>query len=202
MKCGVCKGQLVWDYERGEVVCTRCGLIVDQLTTLELEGYRTFTDIEEKCVSKKLCSRSVHVTSSKYKYMLKLYKECRRITENKPWLEVDYNKVFKTGKLVMSIRSKASIEAFKNIEVLGYWDILKKGLEFIDSVNPAFLARSERSRYALAYIVARKLETGKYPTCEEVTSIFNVSTTSYKRLCTLANKLITTANKLHMNRLT
>jgi len=28
-RCPVCGGRLITDYERGEVVCTQCGLVVD-----------------------------------------------------------------------------------------------------------------------------------------------------------------------------
>ncbi|MEM4818760.1 MAG: TFIIB-type zinc ribbon-containing protein [Desulfurococcaceae archaeon] len=199
MNCSVCKGQLIWDYERGEIVCTKCGLIVDQLTTLEAEEYRVTAGNRDDHVVKKLKNEKRSVVSSKYKYMLKLYNECKRIVRNKPWLEIDYDKVLRTGKFVMSIHARVSTEVRKNVEILGYWDILRKGLEFIGSVNPAFLARTERSKYALAYIVARKLETGKHPSCEEVTRIFKVSTTSYKRLCVLANKLIVAADKLRVD---
>lgn len=198
VNCSVCKGQLIWDYERGEIVCAKCGLIVDQLTTLEAEEYRVPTATRDDNVIRGLKNEKRSVVSSKHRYMLKLYNECKRIVKNKPWLEVDYDKVLRTGKFVMSIHAKVSTEVRRNIEILGYWDILRKGLEFIGSVNPAFLARTERSKYALAYIVARKLESGKHPSCEEVTRIFKVSTTSYKRLCALANKLMVAADKLHV----
>lgn len=197
MECDFCGGQLVWDYHRGEMVCTKCGLVVGVLTTLEVNEYRVPLSKNEKygevVAVSKIQRRSV--VSSEYKRALKLYRECTRIVKGKPWLEVDYEKVFKTGRFVMSVKSKASMNALRNINILGYWSTLKKGLEFINSINPAFLARTERSKYALAYMIARKIETGNYPTCEEVTSVFNISSTSYKRLCALADKLIAYASR-------
>lgn len=192
MECRSCGGPLIWDYSRGEVVCAKCGLVADVLTTFEAYEYRTplLGSEEHQKPANMRRTRRGEVVSPQYRQILRLYRKCTKIIKNKPWLEVDYEKVFKTGKFVMSVKSRASLNAVRNISILGYWDTLKKGLEFIKSVNPAFLARSERSKYALAYIVARKIETGSYPTCEEVITVFNISGTSYKRLCVLADKLI------------
>ena len=44
------------------------------------------------------------------------------------------------------------------------------------------LARSERCKYALAYMVSKIINTGKIPGEEEIVSVFNVSETSYRRL--------------------
>ncbi len=188
MKCSTCGGTLIWDYERGEVVCSSCGLVHYTLTTLECQYYRV-NNVEEDSTREQ--PRSIKpVVSREYRKLLRIYKKTIKLVKNKPWLEVDYNKIINEKKHVHAIKSKASIKAVKNIEEYGYWDIVKKGLEFINSVNPAFLARSERSKYALAYMVAVKLETGRYPSREDVVKIFNISNTSYNRLWSIAEKIL------------
>lgn len=195
MRCGYCGGQLVWDYERGEVVCSSCGIVHHQLADFEVAEYRVEPASRSELV-KKHSEVARHAKLKEYKYIVKLYARCRKITARKPWLDVDYYKVLSTGKFVLTLTSEASLKARKNVEEYGYWDILKKGLEIVLRVNPALLARTERCKYALAYMVARKLESGRLPPQEEVTRIFNISSTSYKRLCTIASRVAASAQSL------
>ncbi|MEM1843537.1 MAG: hypothetical protein QXD75_03335, partial [Desulfurococcaceae archaeon] len=101
-----------------------------------------------------------------------------------------------TGRFIHAITSRASLKALKNIEAHNYWKDVNEGLKHIYSINPAYLTRSERSKYALAYMVAVRLKTGRYPSRERVVSVFNISDTSYRRLCLLAERLL----MLHMGR--
>jgi 6-phosphogluconate dehydrogenase (decarboxylating) len=116
------------------------------------------------------------------------------MVKEKPWLEVDYEKVIESGKFVLTIKSKASIKALKNIVEYGYMELVKEGLDYISSVNPALLARSERSKYALAYMVAVKIKTGELPTRESVLKVFNISNTSYNRLRNIVEKILREAS--------
>lgn len=179
----------MWDYERGEVVCSACGLVHDKLTSLEVSEYRV--SINEVKVNKMREKRekSKLFPSKEYKCRIRLYREGLKLVKSKPWLEVNFNKVFEKGRFIHTITSRASQKAIRNIERHGYWKIVQEGLEYIHSVNPAYLARSERSKYALAYMVATKLRTGKYPDRESVMGVFNISDTSYRRLYFLAEKL-------------
>lgn len=199
LKCTQCGGFLLWDYERGEVVCSLCGLVHDRLTSLEVTDYRTMNDNDENIYSKAINKPKATrwITSKEYRYKIKLYKKGLKLTKNKPWLEVDYEKVFENGRFIYTIKSKASMEALRNININGYWDVVREGLEYINSVNPAYLARSERSRYALAFMVAIKLKTGRYPSRESITHVFNISDTSYRRLYTVAEKIVTSSFQLH-----
>lgn len=172
-------------------MCSKCGVVHDRLTSLEVAGFREYLHktSEEKC-SRPRGARTAKIVSSGYKYAVRLYGVGSRLTKGRPWLEVDYAKVFRSGKFVHSIRSRASLKAAKNIELAGCWGTVKRGLEYVDSVNPAYLARSERGKYALAYIVARRLETGRIPKQSEVVEVFNISIMSYKRLCAIAERLV------------
>lgn len=195
MKCPVCGGLLVWDYERGEVVCSLCGLVFDKITTLEACSYGLTSGGDSGGERRVLMHGYRRVSSSRYKHLLGVYRRIVKLVKNKPWLEVDYEKAFENGRFIYTLKSKASIKALKNVEEQGYWEIVKQGLDYINNVNPAFLARSERSRYALAYMVAFKLKTGRYPSREDVTRVFNISNTSYKRLQDLAEKITTSTTR-------
>jgi transcription initiation factor TFIIIB Brf1 subunit/transcription initiation factor TFIIB len=187
---------LVWDYERGEVVCSSCGLVVDKITTLEAWSYRVNNnEVEQGRREANVATIRSRVQSSReYRRLLKIYKLATKIVKEKPWLEVDYEKVIESGKFVLTVKSKASIKALKNIVEYGYMGLVKEGLDYISSVNPALLARSERSKYALAYMVAVKIKTGELPTRESVLKIFNISNTSYNRLRNIVEKILREAS--------
>ena len=183
---------MVWDYERGEVVCSSCGLVVDKITTLEAWSYRVNNnEVEQGRREANVATIRGRVQSSReYRRLLKIYKLATKIVKEKPWLEVDYEKVIESGKFVLTVKSKASIKALKNIVEYGYMELVKEGLDYINSVNPALLARSERSKYALAYMVAVKIKTGELPTRESVLKVFNISNTSYNRLRNIVEKIL------------
>jgi transcription initiation factor TFIIIB Brf1 subunit/transcription initiation factor TFIIB len=187
---------LVWDYERGEVVCSSCGLVVDKITTLEAWSYRVNNnEVEQSRREANVATiRGRAQSSREYRRLLKIYKLATKIVKEKPWLEVDYEKVIESGKFVLTVKSKASIKALKNIVEYGYMGLVKEGLDYISSVNPALLARSERSKYALAYMVAVKIKTGVLPTRESVLRVFNISNTSYNRLRNIVEKILREAS--------
>lgn len=185
---------MIWDYLNGDILCSQCGLVYDKLTSLEVLEYNVESvDTRRAKSSKYTTSRSKYyksTTSREHRDVIKLYRKALKFTRNKPWLEVDYDKLFKDGKFVFSIKSRASIEALKNIKSSGIGELVEEGLRYIYSVNPAYLTRSERSRYALAFIVATMLKTGNYPSRENVVKIFNISNTSYRRLCLITQRIV------------
>lgn len=189
MNCTSCGGQLVWDYERGEIVCSKCGLVQDRLSTLEVLEYRSNL-VKDEDDSESRRHPGKYIVSREYKRYLRIYMIYYKMTKNKPWLEVDYSKITDDGRFVKTLRSRASMKAIKNIDEHGYWDLVKQGLNYISMVNPAYLARSERGKYALAYILASLLRTGHYPSRESVKEIFNISDASYRRLCNIARKIL------------
>ncbi len=183
MKCEFCGSILIWDYERGEVVCSHCGIVQGKLISSDIPDYAISKREEYLSLrEKRFGDNRVRVSSPKYRKILKLYSTVSKKISDKPWLEVDYNKLFTTGRFVKTIISLASIRARKSIEKHNYWELVNKGLKVLEKINPALLARSERCKYALAYMVTRIIETGKMPSEEEIVSVFNVSGTSYRRL--------------------
>jgi transcription initiation factor TFIIIB Brf1 subunit/transcription initiation factor TFIIB len=190
MKCEFCGGTLVWDYASGEIVCSQCGVVQGKIFSSDIPGYNIASTRDQQVSAER---RHTHSTlkpySPRYKRLLKLYLAASKRVSSKPWLEVDYNKLFETGRFIKTITSLPSKRARESIEKYNYWETVNKGLRVLEAVNPALLARSERCKYALAYIVAMVTETGKIPSEEEVISVFNVSETSYRRLRLIATSI-------------
>jgi len=165
----------------------------DKLTSLEVPWHNITPgdhEIAQERRRRKQRNSGANFSLVSYRYKIKLYEKGRKMVKDKPWLEVDFEKALENGKFIHTIISKASRRALKNIEECGYWDVVKEGLNYIGLKNPAFLARSERSKYALAYMVAVKSKTGRYPSKEDVVRIFNISDTSYRRLRALVERLL------------
>lgn len=186
-RCPECGGALVWDEKSGFVVCGSCGLVVDRV--FDYAGPAQSPEEIERQGRRGRPRRAV-VDRAGYRLRLKLYSKVAKISSERPWLVVDADKVLKTGRFLYSLKSKASIEAEKNIEERGLWDMVKLGLSIIEKKNPALLARSLRGRYALAYMLAYAGLHGKMPPEEEVVEVFNISGTSYKRLASIARGIV------------
>ncbi len=186
-RCPVCGGELVWEYERGEVTCSKCGLVVDRIYYY---GPPRVNEDEVLAMHNELKKRARRLDKRRYKLYLKRYRMAQRYVKNKPWIEVDYDKVVETGRMVYTMRSHASIIAEKNIKERKLDKPLEKIIETLREKYPIALARTHRSKYALAYIIYTFIEKKKYPSQEETTRIFQISITSYRRLVKLAKKII------------
>ncbi|NAZ27464.1 MAG: TFIIB-type zinc ribbon-containing protein [Thermogladius sp.] len=182
-KCPVCGSSLIWVYEEGVVVCSSCGLVVDRV----FDYTPTFSLSEEK--PKRRPAGVKGLDKRAYKIKLKLYSRAYKISRERPWMVVDTDKVLETGRLVHTVKSKASLLAEENIEREGVRDYVEKGLEIISRENPALLARSLRGRYALAYMVAYASLSGEMPPEDFVVKVFNISSTSFKRLRSIVRGL-------------
>ncbi len=189
-RCPVCGGELVWDDERGEVTCSRCGLVVDRIYYYgpPRESEESMERMRE--AARRHRPRSNRHEIARYRLHRERYYMARRYVEGKPWLEVDYDQVIETGRMIHTIRSRATIEAEDNIEKLGLREPLEKTLKLIEEKYPMALARTKRSRYALAYIIYTLTNKKRYPDDREVIEIFRISQTSYKRLQRIASRII------------
>jgi transcription initiation factor TFIIIB Brf1 subunit/transcription initiation factor TFIIB len=184
-RCPVCGGQLIWDYERGEIVCSRCGLVVDKIYYYgppRSRGEEETPTQEQQAPTRRI--------KREYRIHMSRYRMARRYVRNRPWLEVDYDTVIETGRMIRSIKSKTTLEAEKNIMELGLKDRLDEILKLIEKIYPVALARTDRSRYALAYMLYKILSSGRLPREEEVIRIFMISPTSYKRLEKTLDKIL------------
>jgi len=184
----LCGGILVWDYQTGEVICSSCGYVIDKIYY-----YGPVNEDENEAIWREVRMRknpkrnpSIH----RYRYHLKLYHEAYSYVKNKPWLEINYEKIFESGKMINTLKSHATLEAEKNISSKNLWRTIYEGLKFIEKNYPVALARSGRGKYALAYIVSTYLNHGKIPDIKEVVNTFNISETSYRRLVKIAKEIV------------
>jgi len=187
-KCPYCGGDLIWLYETGEIVCSSCGSVVGRI-----DDWRPTRSDENEEIWREIRTREkpkFNPIARKYRRDYKLYREAESYLRNKPWLEIDYQKYFATGRMINTIKSRASIEAENKISDKKLWSVIEYGLKYVESVNPAALARSARGKYALAYMVARYLENKSFPHLNEVTELFNISETSYRRLLKIAKEVV------------
>ncbi|MET1159690.1 MAG: TFIIB-type zinc ribbon-containing protein [Thermoprotei archaeon] len=193
-KCPLCGNSLIWDYVSGLIICSSCGYVVDRIY-----DYGPIYEDEETIIWREIKTRSNprrNPLIGRVRRHNKLYRLASSYIRNKPWLEIDYDKLFEKGKLVNTIKSRASIEAEKNISEMGLWDIVNEGLKIIEERNPAALARSSRGKYALAYIVAVYTKKHKFPSLEEVMKTFNISETSYRRLLKIAREIVSVSKPI------
>ncbi len=187
-KCPVCGAPLIWDYELGEVICSSCGLVVDRIY-----DYRPLMEDENQVIWNMIKTsrnpRRNHI-SRKYRFHMKLYYKVNSYVKDKPWLEIDYEKVFETGKMINTLKSRATIEAEKKISDRKLWRHVREGIRYIEKIYPVALARSGRGKYALAYMVSTYLNNKKFPDMNEVIETFNISETSYRRLLKIAREIV------------
>ncbi len=186
-KCPICGGILVWDYERGEITCSSCGTVIDTIYDYS-PPYRG-EDTIYQCQTKKLENPKHRRQRRQYYIHIRRYNTAQKYVIGRPWLHIDYDKYLHSGKLVKTIKSDATINAEKNIEELGIRHELQYYIKLIERIYPAALARTERSKYALAYILSFLDKKRRPPLEHRVTEIFNISPTSYKRLLRLAKKI-------------
>ncbi|MEM4431559.1 MAG: TFIIB-type zinc ribbon-containing protein [Desulfurococcaceae archaeon] len=179
-KCPSCGSLLVWLYGDGVIVCSGCGVVVDRIIDyspvyadeneeinrlLRLRNRPRYNSVEHRVIRKR-----------------KLYNAAEKRIRGKYWLVVDYDKFLTTGRFINTIKHRASIEAERNVEKLGLSSIIEEGLSILRKRDPSLLCRSGRGKLALAYIAAKLVKEGFPPPEEEVMKIFNISSTSYKRL--------------------
>lgn len=180
MKCPECGGPLVWNHLDGYVVCGGCGLVVDRIVE-----YNAVREDEREVINRMLRLKgrpTFNPVLYRYRGYLKKFREAKRMVKGKYWLTVDYDRYFETGRFIHVVKHKASVEAERNVAKLGLVKLIEEGIEFVKKHDPTLLCRSTRGKLALGYMVARKLREGVYPSVDEVTKIFNISETSYRRL--------------------
>lgn len=179
-KCPSCGSPLVWLYMEGVVVCSGCGVVVDKI----MDYSPVYSDENEelnRLLRLRGKPRYNHV-ERRVSRGRRLYRAAEKRIRGRYWLVMDYDKFLATGRFINTIKHRASLEAERNVETLGLSRVVEEGISIIKKRDPSLLCRSGRGRMALAYIVAKLAREGAPPSEEEVTRIFNISPTSYKRL--------------------
>ncbi len=142
-RCPYCGGILVWDYSRGDVVCSVCGAVVDRIYTAPQ------TKVIEENLSVKPNSRNRLPRS--YKLFVKI---SRRIKNSKKELIIDSKKfqsVVRNGEkpvnLLYSRRDDPSQITVEKDPVIR--EILEKTIR----KNPRLASRTLRGKVAAALLV-------------------------------------------------
>lgn len=182
-----CRGQLIWDYVRGDIICSSTGEVVDRIYSYERPMPKEET-LERMMLELKKRPKT-NTIYNKYKVHMKFYIEAEKIVKNKPWLTVDYEKLFEQKKFVKTINSTSTLRALENIKKLGLEKELKHVINLVKNIDPSILSRTERSKNALAYIILHLIKYKTTPDVKETIKIFNISLTTYRRLEKIAKKI-------------
>lgn len=183
----ICSGEIIWDYDRGEVICSSTGEVIDRIYDYGPIHERPET-IEQRHLLLKNRPR-INIVERRYRKHLRTYIIAERMIRDKPWLHVDYDRLFETGKFIHTIRSRSTDRALKNVKQNGLEKKLKKILDLIKEIDPVAISRTERAKLALAYILLNYIEKNTPPDIGETVSIFNISHTTYRRLDRIARRL-------------
>lgn len=191
-----CKGYLVWDYFRGEVICSSTGEIVDKIYEYRDLDSNKYSNEENTSSFKKSSSRKTLGDKDllkKYKEDLALYNKALRFIRNKPWLTFDFEKLVTTRRFINTLYSKNTVKTLNNVSRMGLLTVLKKIISLIGEIEPSAICRTERTKLALAYIVFKSIMREEVDP-KEVTSTFNISMTTYRRLEKIAKKILSKNN--------
>ena len=183
----ICSGKIIWDYIRGEVICSSTGEVIDRIYDYGPVHERLET-IEQRNLLLKNRPR-VNFIERRYRKHLRTYIVAERMIKDKPWLHIDYDKLFETGKFIHTIRSKSTDRALKNVRESGLEEKLKRIVDLMKEIDPAAVSRTERARLALAYILLNYIEKNSPPDIGKTVSIFSISHTTYRRLERIARRL-------------
>jgi len=177
MECPECKSQkLVWDYKRGDVICSSCGLIVDTIYVnhnhLSKDNELTFKEKKyngERKVLKMLAHDDIAKKFNLYMNFLN-NKRVKLMFETKALTEYIYGK---RAPVKILVKKGTNIDEEIKCKLKTIIDIINK--------YPRLASRTDRAKYALAYMVYSLINTGKVD-IYEISKKFNLSVTHAKRL--------------------
>jgi len=179
--------QEVWDYREGIVVCMDNGEVIGRI--YDYSPPRTRED--EQQLQPHLWHRPKKVVHG-YKKRMSIYMKLLRYERSlgNDYV-VDEEKFFEAH-----LNGKNQVRTIKHIRSLGIVltdedeELIRIGEEFVFKKAPHLLARSERGRKALSFLVGCILANGEMPKPKQVTTKFNISWTTYKRIRKLIDKII------------
>lgn len=187
-----CEGHLIWDYERGEVICAQTGEVVDRI--YDYGPCKVHQDVTEdhrrRNYDEYLRIRDHERFMRLHRYHLKMYYKAMNMVKNRPWLNINYTKLFAQGKFVRTIESSNTQIAIKNVKEIGLYDILNKIAEALGEIDPMVVSRTERSKLALAYMYYKTVICRERIDLKEVSRIFMISITTCKRLEKLLKRIM------------
>jgi transcription initiation factor TFIIIB Brf1 subunit/transcription initiation factor TFIIB len=142
-RCPYCNGILVWDYRTGDIVCSKCGAVIDRIFVMERDVQR------EEGFSREIRKRQPKTPKS-YKLFIKLY---GRINKGRKDIYIDKSRfvdVMRGGKHVRVYDSPRN-DASKRIVERD--PIVRDILESVVRRNPRLASRTERGKVAAALLI-------------------------------------------------
>jgi len=179
--------QKVWDYREGVVVCMDNGEVIGRI--YDYSPPRTREDEQQSQPHlRHRPKKVVHGYLRRLKAYMKLLRYEKSLGDG---YVVDEEKLFEAY-----MNGENQVRTIKHIRSLGIIltdkdeELIRIGEEFVSKKAPHLLARSERGRKALSFLVGCILVNRKMPKPKQVTMKFNISWTTYKRLTKLINKIM------------
>ena len=108
--------QLIWDYERGDVICLDTGEVVDRILDVAPPLYQESRVQERLRISVKVFRKYRSPIPPSYPEDLELYRRAKRFEER--GYIVDYDKLFSQRRFVETVYSLESYEAIQKLQGL------------------------------------------------------------------------------------
>lgn len=181
MPCPECGSEdIAWSYERGEVTCARCGLVVDRI----YEPGDEAREARPHGYSARSYAGFVRRRERTYRAFEKLR---RRAGRGGLFIEEGAFRAYLSSRSRRMVRVLSSPRNRMAEEALRSRGDLREIIEGIVMRDPLLASRTLRGRAAAAYII-RAVLRGNKPSPSEVSEATGVSLTQAKRLIALVRK--------------
>ena len=159
------KNYLVWDYQRGEVICTKCGMVVEERLLIETSSKKEKIRDNIKMYNQFISNynniiRNKNIKYNKFKKILNKLRKINSLTKKTQGnlIKIDeesFEQYVRTGSSVLVIKktSKQLEQIFSDPEI-------KSIVERKIKKNPRLNSRTFRSKVAIALII-KEMEAGK-----------------------------------------
>jgi len=187
MPCPNCGAEaLVWDYEHGYIVCSNCGVVIEQMFEEHYfalsQGARIPVGMElcsvRKGLEKKRRFARELILREKVKFLRK-YEELR--SRARKDVIIDINAMMNGGRVFVHVKeNEIRQKVLQDQEV-------RSILENIVNRDPVLSSRTFRGKVALALII-KNIRNGGDPCIEEICKLTGISKTHARRLLALLRK--------------
>ena len=155
-RCG--PENIVWDYKKGEVICSKCGTIIDRIYSLDNVNSGTSDETRYSFVYKEKYYRWIKNKEKSYKKFKIILNKINKIKSKTNKIEINndsFEYYIKTGKQIFILKNKnENNKIFNDEEIL---EIIEK---FIKK-DPILNSRTRRAKVAAALIIKSLTVNGK-----------------------------------------
>jgi len=170
LRCPYCgSSDLIWDYQRGEVVCARCASVIERIYVNTISHSEYDTEVRQK-------NLRIGEPAPKLRKATKDYLKILESIKNKNDVVIDVNAFWeyqKTGRRVKLLKRRLNTELLNDYAVRVAMDVLRK--------YPKLSARTDRAKIAIA-LLAISLVKGTKLNMALLTKKVGLSKVHIKRL--------------------